>query len=53
MKVTAERIAALPVVDGQSTASFVMEDAVPQGTRVTLNLPLNLANGSKTLPKRV
>lgn len=52
MKVTAERIAALPTIEGQSAASFVVEDAVPQGTRVTLNLPLNLANGSETLPKR-
>ena len=53
MKVTAERIAALPTIERQSAASFVMEDALPQGTRVTLNLPLNLANGNETLPKRV
>lgn len=53
MKVTAERIATLPILAGQSVASFEVEDILPQGTRVILNLPLYLANGSEASPKRV
>lgn len=48
MKVTADRIAALPLATGQAPAAFEIEDLPPpHGTRVLINLPLYLANGNE------
>ncbi len=40
MKVTAQRISALPVTKGQSHPSFTIHDLLPTGTGVLLRLPL-------------
>ncbi|MCP1383535.1 sensor histidine kinase [Runella salmonicolor] len=42
MKVTADRISALPTTEGQPRGAFKVEDIFPTGTRVTIQLPLYL-----------